>query len=101
MIEGFHQYKDAPHFCEYLRARHRHIFHIRCWWDVSFNDREIEINHQQNYLEDTLHSLYGNGACEFGYMSCEDICEQILKTFPLIDKVEVLEDGYGGASFTR
>ena len=100
MIEGFHRYPDAPSYCSYLSARHRHIFNIRCWWNVSHNYRELEINHVQNIIADDIKKNFGSPA-KFKGMSCEDICEYLLNLYPQVEKVEVTEDGYGGASFTR
>lgn len=99
-IECFHYYPEAPSYCDYLGSRHRHIFEIRCWFNVSRNDREIEINHAQNEIAKDLHIRFGT-PCEFAGMSCEDICEHILKSYQNCQKVEVLEDGYGGASLTK
>lgn len=99
-IEGFHRYPDAPSFCNYLAARHRHIFNVVCCWNVSHNDREIEINHTQNVIAKDIADTFGTPA-EFGDMSCEDICEYLLNLYPQVDTVEVTEDGYGGATLTR
>lgn len=99
-IEGFHKYPDAPLFCSYLSERHRHIFIVRCEFGVSHNEREIEINHQQNIIEDFLSKKFGK-PCEFGNMSCEAIAEFIINSFKSCDKVEVKEDDYGGASLSR
>jgi hypothetical protein len=90
---------NAPEFCEYLRNRHRHIFVIRCKFHVCENNREIEINEQQNKIDKYLKTKYGY-PCEFWDMSCEDICEDVMNNFTA-DMVEVLEDDYGGAAFTR
>lgn len=99
-IEGFHQYPDAPEFCKYLEARHRHLFVIRCRFDVTHNEREIEINEMQKRINDYLSLKYGN-PCDFGDMSCESIAEDLLRYYPGMISAEVLEDGYGGASLTR
>ena len=99
-IEGFHYYKDAPDFCSYLRSRHRHIFVIRCKFIVSHKNREIEINHVQNDIERYINSEYGK-PCEFGNMSCEMIGEMLLNKYSALKSVQVLEDGYGGATLTR
>lgn len=97
-IVGFHNYPDAPDFCEYLCARHRHVFVIRCSFKVVHNEREIEINKQQQLIEGYLHKYYGT-PCEFGGMSCESIAEVIMADLGAND-VQVLEDGYGGATLT-
>ena len=99
-IEGFHHYPNAPVSCHYLKNRHRHIFVIRCTFDVSNNNREIEINTQQNQIEMFLESNFGH-PCEFGAYSCEDIAEVILNKFPNMTQCSVKEDDYGGATLTR
>lgn len=99
-IEGFHCYPNAPEFCAYLSARHRHIFVIRCEFEVSHNEREIEINEQQHVIEKMLTKRFGS-PCEFGDMSCETIAELIMKEYKSCIKAEVKEDDYGGASLSR
>lgn len=99
-IEGFHRYPNAPEFCAYLSARHRHIFVIRCEFEVSHNEREIEINEQQHVIEKMLTKKFGS-PCEFGDMSCETIAELIMKEYKRCIKAEVKEDDYGGASLSR
>lgn len=99
-IVGFHNYPDAPAFCTYLADRHRHVFEIRCSFEVSHNNREIEINIMQHYIENLLKSRFGY-PCEFGARSCEDIAEMLLDEYHFMVECQVLEDGYGGASLTR
>lgn len=95
LIEGYHRWKDAPESVDFLRSRHRHIFHIRCWFEVSHEDRELEIIMTQWQIEDFLKGRYG-AVCEFGEMSCEAIAREIMEYFGATE-VEVLEDGFGGA----
>ena len=99
-IEGFHYYPNAPEFCKYLSARHRHLFVIRCSFEVNHNNREIEINDMQKKIEDTLHNWYGT-PCEFDGLSCESIANNLLLEFNSMVKCTVLEDGYGGATLTK
>lgn len=99
-IEGFHYYPNAPKFCHYLSQKHRHIFVIRCEFEISHNDREIEINFQQQEIEKFLKERFGS-PCEFNGMSCEHIAELLLNNFEKMYKCSVLEDNYGGASLTR
>ena len=95
LIEGYHRWKDAPKPVDFLRHRHRHVFHVRCWFEVSHGDREIEIIMMQWQIEDYLKERFGP-VCEFGNMSCEDIAYEIMNQFGAV-QVEVLEDGDGGA----
>lgn len=99
-LVGFHRYPNAPEFCSYLSARHRHVFVIECQFKVSHNERELEINEMQEQIKKRLVLDFGQ-PCEFGDMSCESIAEHIMNCFDNCCKVTVLEDGYGGASFTR
>lgn len=94
-IEGFHQWTEAPEEVKFLRERHRHIFEIYCQFEVSHEEREIEIIMQQWEIEKYLISKYGK-PCEFGGMSCESIAREILESFNAYE-VKVLEDGAGGA----
>lgn len=100
VVVGYHRYPDAPEFCSFLSSRHRHNFVIKAKFDVSHNEREIEIYDQQNKVESLLFSKFGN-PCEFGCMSCESIAEYLMESFKNIVEVEVLEDNYGGASLSR
>lgn len=95
LIEGYHRWDKAPGRVAFLRSRHRHIFHIRCWFEVSHEDRELEIIMTQWQIEDFLKGKYGK-VCEFEGMSCEAIAREIMEHFGAV-KVEVLEDGFGGA----
>lgn len=98
-IIGFHRYPTAPQFCLYLAARHRHTFVIRASFSVSHNNRQVEINQRQNEIKSYLCTKYGE-PCEFGDMSCEDIAEELLTQFAA-SRVQVLEDGYGGATIAE
>lgn len=99
LIEGYHRWKDAPEAVNFLRNWHRHIFHIRCWFEVSHEDREIEIIMKQWEIENFLKEKYG-AVCEFGEMSCEAIAREIMNQFGA-EEVEVLEDGFGGANVRK
>lgn len=93
--EGFHNYPSAPREVEFLRARHRHTFVVRCAFPVSGLDREKEIFMEQWRVQSWLEQTYGK-PCEFGAMSCEMIALELVKQFGL-EWAEVLEDGKGGA----
>lgn len=99
-IEGFHYYPNAPKFCEYLANKHRHIFTIECWFEVSHNEREIEIIEMQHRIENMIANKFGRPA-NFDSMSCESIAETIMNEFYNIESCIVTEDGNGGASLTR
>lgn len=99
-IIGFHYYPDAPNFCSYLGHKHRHVFVVRCKFLVSHSNRDIEINDMQERIESFLVGKYGT-PCDFGSMSCEQIAEVLIRNFSYMVESVVLEDGYGGATFTR
>lgn len=99
-IEGYHFYPDPPKEVEFLKYPHRHIFDIRCQFEVADSNREIEIFIQQSGVFMTISRHFGSPA-DFGSMSCEMICEWILKQFDECVEVQVLEDGYGGAIVQR
>lgn len=98
-VVGFHRYPNAPAWCDYLSHRHRHVFVIRCRFEVTHNNREIEINDKQLHIEQHLNERYGK-QCEFDDMSCEDIAEELMNFFNA-SQVTVLEDGYGGATLSK
>lgn len=100
VVEGFHNYPNAPEFCSYLQARHRHLFVIECRFAVKDSNREIEINEQQRLIENWLYSKYGK-PCEFGALSCEMIAEDLLKNCDEMCACFVREDGFGGALVIR
>lgn len=94
-VEGYHKYEDAPESVAFLKDKHRHIFEITCQFEVSHEDRQIEIIMQQWEIEKYLCEKYGS-PCEFGSMSCESIARELLEHFNAYE-VKVLEDGAGGA----
>ena len=106
-IEGFHcwpEAKDVFPEVAFLSYRHRHMFHFRCYASVTHTDRDEEfilLNRKiQKGLRITFTSPITN-VLEFDRMSCEDIGEWILESFPALYKVEVWEDGENGAIVER
>lgn len=99
-IEGFHYYPDAPDFCAYLGNKHRHVFVVRCHFEVSHNEREIEIIDRQREIAERVARQFGSPA-DFGGFSCEDIAEWLMVEFEDMVYCKVLEDGYGGAALSR
>jgi len=102
-VEGFHNWEDAPEIVSFLRARHRHIFHLECVKEVSHSDRDLEIILFKRAVQDHFKNNYmvGNAICapnwcEFGSMSCEMIAEEILEAFDCYS-VQCLEDNENGA----
>lgn len=87
--EGFHRWPTAPKEVDFLKHRHRHIFHIRAVKAVKHTDRDIEIITFKNKIETWMMH-------EWGWMSCEMIAEACLRKYDL-EECEVTEDGENGA----
>lgn len=100
-IEGLHFWKEAPEHLDYLKNKHRHIFHIICEWEVTDENRQIEIIETQHMVEKYFDKYYNQkySLCDFDNMSCEQICSELLEQYSNegLKKVTTLEDGYGGA----
>lgn len=98
-IEGFHNWPDAFDEVDYLRHRHRHMFHICCKKRVTHDDRDIEIIQFRKQINAYLVLKYTSRdtlSCEFGSMSCEMIAAELVEYFNL-QYCSVLEDGENGA----
>ena len=96
--EGIHQYPAAPDEVAFLRHPHRHMFHFRVEIEVFHDDRDIEFIMFKRELE----TLYGRGALELDYKSCEmlasDLEQYILTNYPgRCYNVNVSEDNENGA----
>ena len=98
-IEGFHFWPDAPKRRRFLAFEHRHLFRIETSFDVSDDDRQIEIYDAQECVERFLFDNFGK-PCRFGKLSCESIARRILESLDA-QEVKVLEDGFGGAVVSR
>ena len=94
-IEGLHYWYNAPLQQGYLKYPHRHIFEIRCQFEVAHSDRDIEIIKKQNEIYEYIENRFRRPA-DFAKMSCEMIAEMIIRQFGCVS-CEVLEDGKGGA----
>jgi hypothetical protein len=97
-VAGLHYWPEAPDEVYFLRNKHRHIFCIRCFFEVSHTNRERELYITQDVIEQYLYSKYPqNKHCiDFGEMSCEMIATDLINNLGCIS-CEVLEDGKGGA----
>lgn len=94
-IIGYHYWKDAPEEVAFLRNKHRHRFEIRCWFEVSDDDREIEIFMQERKIKTFLTSKYGE-EMDLEGQSCEMLAKTLINEFKCVS-CQVLEDGKGGA----
>lgn len=93
---GFHRYKDAPKEVEFLRAWHRHVFHVRVGVSVEGLNREVEFFNLKGRVNEFLQRNYEGQSFE---KSCEMIAHH-LSTFFSACEVTVSEDGENGATVT-
>ena len=98
-VEGFHCWEDAPVEVDFLRDRHRHIFHIECRMTVNHSNRDVEFILLKRAIEQHMELLYGK-PCEFQSMSCEQIGAELLEKFDL-DWCKVSEDDENYAIVTK
>jgi len=113
--EGLHWWSEAPAQVGFLRAPHRHVFHIHVKLEVFHEDREVEFIQLKHHTGDAVTALHQmqhearlpetKGPINLG--SCESIAEWVANE--LLDKyyvvgqdprrieVLVLEDGENGA----
>lgn len=90
---AFHYWKDAPDQVAFLRSSHRHLFHVKAFWEVNHNDRDLEFFIQKEKLEDYVRTnLEGKTFAA----SCEMLAEKILNALGCC-YVDVSEDGENGA----
>lgn len=104
-MEGFHNWPEAPDSRDYLRASHRHMFHVRVETEVTHDDREIEFHDLMDAARGQFPDIeHVNGRPDLGSMSCEMIARKIanglagLYARPFC--VDVSEDGECGARVT-
>jgi hypothetical protein len=97
-VAGLHRWPEAPDEVGFLRSKHRHIFCIRCFFEVNHTDRERELYITQDMIEKYLCDKYPRSehCIDFGEMSCEMIAVDLVNSLGCTC-CEVLEDGKGGA----
>ena len=103
-VVGFHSWPNAPEEYAYLRASHRHEFHVRVEVPVQHNERDVEfiaLKCQTYHLLSSLGSASRYGGRDFGARSCETLAEQLrvlLQGHGIeASRIEVSEDGENGA----
>jgi hypothetical protein len=102
-IEGFHCWPEAKDV-SFLSDRHRHMFGFRCYANVTHTDRDEEFILLNRKIQRGLRVGFTgseSNVLEFGRMSCEDIGEWLLESFPSLYKVEVWEDWENGCVVER
>ena len=114
-LEGFHNWENCPiDEVSFLRSPHRHMFHFKCYQDVSHDDRDVEFIMLKRRVQAYLYDKYGEcikvdpdtetlcgtfTTLVFNSMSCEMIARDLMIAFTL-SKCEVSEDGENGAIVT-
>jgi hypothetical protein len=110
-VAGFHNWPLAPEACSYLRAIHRHVFHVRVEAAVSHGNRDIEFIRFKHLAEEVFRGLslpFPNGwMCThagifLGARSCEllaqDLYHELKGNYLTITEITVSEDGENGAT---
>lgn len=98
-FEGFHCWPECPfEEVSFLRDRHRHIFHIKAWKEVTHLDRDTEFVLLKHKIEAYLWQQYPDG--ELGSYSCEMLAQELINEFKLC-ACSVSEDGENGAMITQ
>ena len=100
--EGFHNWPQAHDGRSYLRAEHRHLFHVEVSTSVNHDEREIEFHDLRDDAQAAFAAL-GEGAGRMGSLSCEAMAQKVGAA--LLEKhgpgrdfiVTVSEDGEFGA----
>lgn len=101
-VEGLHHWPECDvEGVEFLKDKHRHVFHIECNKQVSHSDRDIEIIKLKRQMEDFLYESFATiegqpRVCDFDTMSCEMIGELMVSAFKLSSCL-VTEDNENGA----
>lgn len=100
-FEALHYWSKAPKEVEFLRDKHRHIFHVRTTVNVEHNDRDIEFILLKRDLNRALDDFKKLVAANPTF-SCEDVCEYIIEYIEnnykcSYIKVSCFEDNENGA----
>lgn len=95
--ELIHHYPTAPDAVDYLKNRHRHIFHFKVYIEVHSDDRELEFIMFKHYID----SILPKDGTDINSSSCEMLAEwmynAIKKIYPnRTMRIEVSEDGENG-----
>ncbi len=98
-FEARHCWPDAPAEVAFLRATHRHMFHVRAEAPVTHANRDIEFILLKRALVAVVQAQLATE--DTGDWSCEHWAEYLLVQEPRLAAVEVSEDGENGARVTR
>lgn len=98
-FEGIHCWPACPiPEVSYLKAPHRHIFHVKGEAEVSHSDRDKEFIMLKKQVAEYLAAKFRAG--DMGSTSCEMVAEDLVYVFDLV-QCEVSEDGENGAIVRR
>lgn len=97
-FEGFHCWPNAPDEVAFLRANHRHEFHVRAWKIVRHDDRDVEFILFKRVLDRAIKAIQTTQ--DVRHWSCEKWAATIGQLVEA-DSVEVSEDGENGAQWVR
>lgn len=93
-FEAFHRWVDAPDEVAFLRAWHRHVFHVKLTIRVEGLNRSVEFillkRAVDKYIREKLEGKYFEASCE---MIAADLAQHFGATC-----VDVSEDGENGAT---
>lgn len=93
-FEGFHRWPDAPAEVEFLRTRHRHLFHVRLEVEVTHANRQVEFILLKRALNSAIASLTAQGKTET--WSCEQWANTLCSMMDAVT-CDVSEDNENGA----
>lgn len=108
-FEGIHNWPDCPiEQVDFLRAPHRHIFHVKARKRVFHDDRDVEFIWLKRQIQDFINKSFPNAYSDLptsvhvanvGANSCEMIANMLIDEFDLTS-CEVNEDNENGAIVT-
>ena len=94
-VPGFHYWADAPVNRDYLRERHRHLFHLVVSMPVVHADREVEFHDLLDEVRELfpVNTEHRGKSCE---MMAQEIGQALAERHQRAVTVEVSEDGEVG-----
>jgi len=103
---GYHNWPEAPEEVDFLRNRHRHVFHVEVHFPI-IADRQLEFFIMKRVVNEAINFTFPhdnlNGEFELGENSCENICltleGYLTKYNPT--KIIVSEDNENGSILYR
>lgn len=102
-VEGTHNWPACPfEEVDYLRAPHRHVFHIKAYSVVHHDDRDIEFIKLKHSIVEYLKEHYWDDQKKLHVLkstSCEMLASELCNVFHL-SCCEVSEDAENGSRVT-